>query len=600
MSRYIEWRKLLNWTVGFGCPDTLNEENYYIHFLDSGGPGSKTYAEIDPNTKRFYTYGEFRPESLRIDGSVRFIASSGEDYLYFDYANGLLYLGDYQASGDGLIVEIDGRFGKYDVWSDADGSLFSIRGNGIRSFVDLDVEGHIEVVDVSVTNNLSINNVPIGVPDTSQYVLFVREDEGNKLKRTLIWDASYLAFVDNAPNALVTAQSPNSIQGEANLTFDGNVLEFDSAANKTIRMKDIASPDATPQSLSILGQKGFGNVVIGTTTSFTFGTTYTTSLAQGYGGGDINIKAGAGADGMAPSTTVYALPYYKTVGGTGGDLILSAGDGGIGASDGENPPTNGPKGDVTLEGNLINLITNAFVFVGTGSASDEARIAHAGDLNTYIQLDNDVIRTFAGSGNDTLALSTVGAVFNEDGLSSFDFRVESDAISDMLFVDAGNNKVKVDGHDVITAGYSEVSDSASAASDTEVSIWTSSGISHADYIRNLDKKIYRIKFGYRITAAFSSNQYILRVRKGTTEIYNDTWSPGSSSELGEYEISVGATSTTVSTIWSKKTESGQNPVMTYATSQSHGTGNEISVSIECDDSSYTFITYQTSLEIIDS
>lgn len=69
-------------------------------------------------------------------------------------------------------------------------------------------------------------------------------------------------------------------------------------------------------------------------------------------------------------------------------------------------------------------------------------LAFATDLNTGIYKAGTDIIGFAAGGTESLRLSTSGAVFNE-GSNDYDFRVESNGQTHMLFVDAGNDRIGI-------------------------------------------------------------------------------------------------------------------------------------------------------------
>jgi len=69
-------------------------------------------------------------------------------------------------------------------------------------------------------------------------------------------------------------------------------------------------------------------------------------------------------------------------------------------------------------------------------------LAFATDLNTGIYKAGTDIIGFAAGGTESLRLGTSGAVFNE-GSNDYDFRVESNGQTHMLFVDAGNDRIGI-------------------------------------------------------------------------------------------------------------------------------------------------------------
>jgi hypothetical protein len=216
-------------------------------------------------------------------------------------------------------------------------------------------------------------------------------------------------------NQLITSNGDGSIVAESNLTFDGNILEFDSATDKTIKLKDLTSIDNTPQTLNILGAKGFGS---------TYSTTqigpYTyTSFAVGLDGGDVKVQAGQGAE---PNSFFQG----NDRGGAGGDLLLYGGPGG---------DPNGRKGNVVLDGYVVQVDSNYLDI--------SSRLRHTGNTQTFIQFDTNIIRLCASVNFGVYEQQTIysgGVVFNEDS-QDYDFRIESDGDSSIFFVDGGSNSV---------------------------------------------------------------------------------------------------------------------------------------------------------------
>jgi len=76
-----------------------------------------------------------------------------------------------------------------------------------------------------------------------------------------------------------------------------------------------------------------------------------------------------------------------------------------------------------------------------GTLSTATGLVHLGDSNTSIDFGTDTQSYYTG-GVRSLDFSTSGAVFNEDG-ANLDFRVESEDLPNMFFVDGGNNSVQV-------------------------------------------------------------------------------------------------------------------------------------------------------------
>jgi len=128
----------------------------------------------------------------------------------------------------------------------------------------------------------------------------------------------------------------------------------------------------------------------------------------------------------------------KTAGGEDGKITLSALRGG----------TN--RDLLTLYGNdgggaVFNESGQGnFDFRVESVGEDEAVFLDASANTLYINKGETAFTTIIGNTNDeVLRISAVGAVFNEDGHATNDFRVESDNKTHMLFVDSGNDRVGI-------------------------------------------------------------------------------------------------------------------------------------------------------------
>ena len=251
-------------------------------------------------------------------------------------------------------------------------------------------------------------------------------DTGDITTGTLSVERGGTGLATIGTNYMLTGNGTSAITAESALTFDGNILEFDSAADKTIRMKAEASSDATPAALNILGATGSGHT---TTTTTTSSPTYYYKTYDGFDGGDILIKGGTGAD-VAGTSHWNGSYYYAYDGGTGGDLLLQGGAAGSAASPGE-------IGNVNLSGTVVQTTSNYF---------DVAyRLRHVGESDNYIEFGSNSQIFHAGHPTyDVLRLSGLtGAVINEDGINGYDFRVESKDYTHMLFVESSSDRIGI-------------------------------------------------------------------------------------------------------------------------------------------------------------
>jgi len=107
--------------------------------------------------------------------------------------------------------------------------------------------------------------------------------------------------------------------------------------------------------------------------------------------------------------------------------------------------------ELVLEGSGNTGLT---IFAGNTSASNIYFGRDTASLRAWISYDHgtDIMDFRAGSVSSLLKLSALGLILNEGGSGIFDFRVESDLNTHMLFVDGGNNSVHIDNSLLTGAG----------------------------------------------------------------------------------------------------------------------------------------------------
>jgi hypothetical protein len=343
----------------------------------------------------------FDGTTLKIDGSLS-VEFAGDKYFMVNNGGGTnifdIKIGDIDEVVDGNFLNIK-QNGDIVYYTELTQSRFGFNFTNNNFYISSDT-------DLSINGGIYANfaSIPDGTGTADSSILFIDSATG-QIKRTVA-SGGGVSWNGSTANAIGTYGSSSTIDAEPNLTFDGNILEFDSAADKTIRMKDIATIDSTPQSLSILGAKGFG----ATYSTTQIGPYTYQSFSVGFDGGDVKVQAGQGAD---PNSFYPALDR----GGIGGDLLLYGGAAG---------DPNGTKGNVVLDGHIVQLNSNA--------VDIPFRLRHAGDENTYLEFTPDVIKLAAGVGLNAYEQQTIysgGVVFNEDS-QDYDFRVES-ADNPMMF-----------------------------------------------------------------------------------------------------------------------------------------------------------------------
>jgi len=112
--------------------------------------------------------------------------------------------------------------------------------------------------------------------------------------------------------------------------------------------------------------------------------------------------------------------------------------------------------------------------------------------NTYIELQNDDGWNFRANGIEGLQIFSNGVTVNEDGISSMDFRVESNTDTHAFFVDAGNNKVAI-GTDTVSNSLLTIDGDVTAANITASNI-SASGTIIADNFQSTGGDVNGISF----------------------------------------------------------------------------------------------------------
>jgi hypothetical protein len=119
---------------------------------------------------------------------------------------------------------------------------------------------------------------------------------------------------------------------------------------------------------------------------------------------------------------------------------------------------------VDSTGVIINESGNAANdFRVESDGEDEAIFLDASAETLYINKGESDFTTQIHSTNDVaISVGAAGAIFNEDGHATNDFRVESDSETHMLFVDSGNNRVSIGDSTDAPAATLEITNHASA------------------------------------------------------------------------------------------------------------------------------------------
>ena len=209
---------------------------------------------------------------------------------------------------------------------------------------------------------------------------------------------------------------------------------------------------------------------------------------------------------------------------------------------------------------------NAELSILGGSSSLLAlNFGHSGDADdgiiTYNTTSGSEAMGFSvAGGTNALTLSSSAAVFNE-GSADIDFRVESDSSANMLVVDAGNNKVLIEGQNTAS-----VTDAASmqAAGVLEINGNGGEGSDH-------------IKMG--AMADGTGNQFIEATNSGATAAYDLLLQPINGGTVG-----IGTTNA-YDTLHISRTSTTQTAGLTLENLQPGGYGSGITWESKRSDSS---------------
>jgi hypothetical protein len=104
------------------------------------------------------------------------------------------------------------------------------------------------------------------------------------------------------------------------------------------------------------------------------------------------------------------------------------------------------NGNGLFEGGNVGIgtLSPSYNLQVIGTTGFNEYLYHNSDANTYLQLQDDDVRFYAGAAN-FLQLSEAGSdalIVNEDG-TNMDFRVEGDANDHLLFVDASSDRIGI-------------------------------------------------------------------------------------------------------------------------------------------------------------
>lgn len=104
-------------------------------------------------------------------------------------------------------------------------------------------------------------------------------------------------------------------------------------------------------------------------------------------------------------------------------------------------------GEITASGNINggSITTTGDISTDGILFTDDIRRLTDNSTSTRIQMAGNNINIYAGNASNSVLqlVSNAGAVFNNGGVSSFDFRVEGDNDTHLLFADAGADKVAI-------------------------------------------------------------------------------------------------------------------------------------------------------------
>ena len=306
------------------------------------------------------------------------------------------------------------------------------------------------------------------------------------------------AVANGSDNRLATFSSSTALNGEANLTFDGTTLQVNNrihmdGSSPFIRIQE-SDVTNTPEwwvggdggnfSIRLNNSGGYpmtintdsdndavDHVAFGYNVSIPQGSRYTWGNSHTYISEDADDRLRFFVGGtemlrLTESSPDTILLYHNTgIGTTTPDTRLDVTASGVQGvvinQDGSNADISSrlffkeQNSTITLynTGNTFSFRTGATI--GSTSGTERATINSNGqvlatefvgisDANTGINMAGSDIGKLVAGGNEQLRWSnSAGVVVNDGSYSSFDFRVESNNSTHMLFVDSGNDRVGI-------------------------------------------------------------------------------------------------------------------------------------------------------------
>ena len=247
--------------------------------------------------------------------------------------------------------------------------------------------------------------------------------------------------VVNATDIEVSSISANDGTEAATLANSTGVMTIASSVLTTTDING-GSIDGTNIGASSAGTGAFTTLSSSSTTSFPSGTTVgNLTLADG----SITDSSGAIAFGNETLSTTGSLRVGTST--TGGAATYPA-TGGIRLGDmgTEAAPTGGLEFVAAVAGSGYGYIARAPDNTGGDIPFLFQRRFNSADWTSVYEIDNNAGDLIYFADNGTSQLFTIDAsssiIINQDS-GDYDFRVESDGASHMLFVDAGNNRVGI-------------------------------------------------------------------------------------------------------------------------------------------------------------
>ena len=298
---------------------------------------------------------------------------------------------------------------------------------------DIDVDGttNLDVVDidgaVDMASTLTVGGNTTILPSSDGDALIVGKSGGANLH-----------FFSNAGASLITNAAGAGAARDGFQITSGNVLtEIDTVAKLSVSAAEVVVNDTSADTDFRVESDSNAHML------FVDASTNRVGINASIPEATLDVKTELAITEVASPNATSQLNFYSRFSDSQrGFVVLKAESLASGSSDlvinARNSFTDGERlriastGDVTFTGNVT----------GVNNLTIANQIMHTGDTSNYMQFHQADGWRIVNSTGERFHIQGASVVFNHDGHDA-DFRVESSGNANMLFVDAGNNIVKI-------------------------------------------------------------------------------------------------------------------------------------------------------------